>query len=248
VGVARDDLAQSFRSSARRPEKELIGHLRSKRSYRRPRHVSDGRRGERITGAVPISERPAEADDRAVPGHWEGDLVEGSRGTLIATLVERRSRFVILIKLSEKRTEAVVEALIKAVRRLPTALRKSLTWDRGSELADHTKFTIATDVKVYFCDPCSPWATRKQREHQRTTAPVLSEGNGSLCRHSSATGCCGQEVEYSATADARLEDSGANSGNNCFDDPLSPSYLCNRNRRLRDWRARRDSNSRPHGS
>jgi IS30 family transposase len=152
-------------------KKELIGHLRSKRSYRRPRHVSDGRRGERITGAVPISERPAEADDRAVPGHWEGDLVEGSRGTFIATLVERRSRFVILIKLSEKRTEAVVEALMKAVRRLPTALRKSLTWDRGSELADHTKFTIATDVKVYFCDPYSPW----QRGSNENTNGLLRQ-------------------------------------------------------------------------
>jgi transposase, IS30 family len=152
-------------------KKELIGHLRSKRSYRRPRHASDGRRGERIIDAVPISERPAEADDRAVPGHWEGDLVEGSRGTFIATLVERRSRFVILIKLSEKRTEAVVEALIKAVRRLPTALRKSLTWDRGSELANHTKFTIATDVKVYFCDPYSPW----QRGSNENTNGLLRQ-------------------------------------------------------------------------
>lgn len=152
-------------------KKELIGHLRSKRSYRRPRHASDGRRGERIIDAAPISERPAEADNRAVPGHWEGDLVEGSRGTFVATLVERRSRFVILIKLSEKRTEAVVEALIKAVRRLPTALRKSLTWDRGSELADHTKFTIATDVKVYFCDPYSPW----QRGSNENTNGLLRQ-------------------------------------------------------------------------
>lgn len=98
-------------------------------------------------------------------------MVEGSRGTFIATLVERRSRFVILIKLSEKRTEAVVEALVKAVRRLPTALRKSLTWDRGSELADHTKFTIATDVKVYFCDPYSPW----QRGSNENTNGLLRQ-------------------------------------------------------------------------
>jgi IS30 family transposase len=96
-------------------------------------------------------------EDRAVPGHWEGDLVEGSRGTYIATLVERQSRFVVLVKLSEKGTEAVVNALIKAVRKLPAALRKSLTWDRGSELASHTAFTVATDVQVYFCDPSSPW-------------------------------------------------------------------------------------------
>jgi len=152
-------------------KKELIGHLRSKRSHRRPRHATDGRRGERIIDAVSISQRPAEVEDRAVPGHWEGDLVEGSRGTFIATLVERRSRFVILIKLSEKRTEAVVEALIKAVRKLPTALRKSLTWDRGSELADHAKFTVATDVKVYFCDPYSPW----QRGSNENTNGLLRQ-------------------------------------------------------------------------
>jgi IS30 family transposase len=124
-----------------------------------------------IADAVSIRHRPAEVEDRAVPGHWEGDLVEGSRGTFIATLVERRSRFVILIKLSEKRTEAVVQALIKAVRRLPTALRESLTWDRGSELADHIKFTIATDVKVYFCDPYSPW----QRGSNENTNGLLRQ-------------------------------------------------------------------------
>jgi len=138
-------------------KKELLGHLRSKRRVRRPRHAVDGRQGERITGAVSIRQRPAEVQDRAVPGHWEGDLVEGSRGTFIATLVERRSRFVVLVKLRDKRTEAVVDALTKAIRKLPAALCKSLTWDRGSELADHAKFTVATDVKVYFCDPYSPW-------------------------------------------------------------------------------------------
>lgn len=138
-------------------KKELIGHLRSKRRIRRPRHATDGRVGERIVDAVSIRQRPAEVEDRAVPGHWEGDLVEGSRGTYIATLVERRSRFVILVKIPEKRTDAVVAALTRAVRKLPNALRKSLTWDRGSELTDHTKFTVATDVQVYFCDPRSPW-------------------------------------------------------------------------------------------
>ncbi len=101
-------------------KKELLGHLRSGRRLRRPRHAIDGRQRERIVDVVPIRERPAEAEDRAVPGHWEGDLVEGSRGTFIATLVERRSRFVILVKLPEKRTEIVVDALIKAVRKLPT--------------------------------------------------------------------------------------------------------------------------------
>lgn len=139
-------------------KKELIGHLRTKRRFRRSRHATYRGQGRgTIIDAVSIRDRPAEVEDRAVPGHWEGDLVEGSRGTYIATLVERQSRFVMLVKLSEKRTDAVVDALIKAVRKLPVALRKSLTWDRGAELASHAVFTVATDVKVYFCDPSSPW-------------------------------------------------------------------------------------------
>jgi IS30 family transposase len=152
-------------------KRELLGHLRSKRRIRRPHHAVDGRSGERILGAVSIRERPAEAEDRAVPGHWEGDLVEGSRGTFIATLVERTSRFVILVKLPEKRTDVVVDALIAAVRKLPAALRKSLTWDRGSELTQHAKFTVATDVRVYFCDPYSPW----QRGSNENTNGLLRQ-------------------------------------------------------------------------
>jgi IS30 family transposase len=152
-------------------KKELIGHLRSKRRIRRPHNAIDGRTEERIVGAVPIRERPAEVEDRAVPGHWEGDLVEGSRGTFIATLVERQSRFVILVKLPEKRTDVVVDALIKAVRKLPVVLRKSLTWDRGSELTGHAKFTVATDVKVFFCDPYSPW----QRGSNENTNGLLRQ-------------------------------------------------------------------------
>lgn len=139
-------------------KRELIGHLRSKRRIRRSRHAT--RHGEgrgEIVDAVSIRQRPAQIEDRAVPGHWEGDLVEGSRGTYIATLVERQSRFVILVKVADKRTETVVAALIKAVRKLPAALRQSLTWDRGVELANHAQFTIATNVQVYFCDPSSPW-------------------------------------------------------------------------------------------
>jgi IS30 family transposase len=113
----------------------------------------------------------AEAQDRAVPGYWEGDLAEGSRGTYIATLVERQSRFVVLVKLPEKGTEAVVNVLIKAVRKLPTALRKSLTWDRGAELASHAAFTVATDIQVYFCDPSSPW----QRGSNENTNGLLRQ-------------------------------------------------------------------------
>lgn len=153
-------------------KKELIGHLHSKRRIRRSIHSTDRGIGRgAILDAVSIRDRPAEVEDRAVPGHWEGDLVEGSRGTYIATLVERRLRFVVLVKLSEKRTEAVVDALIKAVRKLPTVLRKSLTWDRGMELADHAKFTVATDVQVYFCDPYSPW----QRGSNENTNGLLRQ-------------------------------------------------------------------------
>ena len=153
-------------------KKELIGHLRSRRRIRRSRHATDrgAGRGE-IVDAVSIRQRPPEVEDRAIPGHWEGDLVEGSRGTFIATLVERRSRFVILVKLADKRTEAVVGALIKAVRKLPTALRRSLTWDRGMELANHAQFTVATDVQVYFCDPSSPW----QRGSNENTNGLLRQ-------------------------------------------------------------------------
>jgi IS30 family transposase len=153
-------------------KKELIGHLRSKRRIRRSRHATaiGAGRGE-IVDAVPIRERPAEAEDRAVPGHWEGDLVEGSRGTYIATLVERKTRFVVIVKVADKRTESVVAALIKAVRKLPVALRRSLTWDRGHELANHAQFTVATDVKVYFCDPSSPW----QRGSNENTNGLLRQ-------------------------------------------------------------------------
>ena len=153
-------------------KKELIGHLRSKRRIRRSRNATYKGAGRgQIVDAVSIRERPAEVEDRAIPGHWEGDLVEGSRGTYIATLVERQSRFVIIIKVKDKRTEVVVAALIKAVRKLPAALRRSLTWDRGVELANHSQFSVATDVKVYFCDPGSPW----QRGSNENTNGLLRQ-------------------------------------------------------------------------
>jgi IS30 family transposase len=138
--------------------KELTAHLRTRRTMRRSRNASrqgQGRGG--IVDAVSIRERPPEAEDRAVPGHWEGDLVAGSANTHIATLVERQSRFLMLVKVDGKDTATVVDALAAHVQRLPTQLRASLTWDRGMELADHKRFSIATDVAVYFCDPQSPW-------------------------------------------------------------------------------------------
>ena len=138
--------------------KELTAHLRTRRTMRRSRQATrsgQGRGG--IVDAVSIRERPAEASDRAVPGHWEGDLLAGSANTHIATLVERQSRYVLLVKVDGKDTTTVVDALAIQVQTLPVQLRASLTWDRGMELADHKRFTVATDVAVYFCDPRSPW-------------------------------------------------------------------------------------------
>jgi IS30 family transposase len=136
----------------------LLNHLRRQRPFRHSRANARRRpRQGQIVDAVSIRQRPAEVQDRAVPGHWEGDLLEGARGTFIATLVERQSRFVILVRLPSKDTQTVVRALARRIRRLPLGLMKSLTWDRGTELAAHRAFTIATNVQVYFCDPQSPW-------------------------------------------------------------------------------------------
>jgi IS30 family transposase len=139
-------------------KKELVAHLRMRRMMRRSKSATTrGQPRGRIIDAVSISERPQEIEDRAIPGHWEGDLITGSNNTHIATLVERQSRFTMLVQLDGKDTETVVGALIKQVRRLPAELRLSMTWDRGMEMARHKDFSIATDFEVYFCDPRSPW-------------------------------------------------------------------------------------------
>jgi IS30 family transposase len=139
-------------------KKQLMDHLRSKRRMRRSRHATpSGQSRGQIVDAVSIRQRPAEAEDRAVPGHWEGDLLSGAKNSYIAMLVERHSRFAMLIKVPSKETEAVVAALSQHVRKLPATLKRSLTWDRGLEMAKHKDFTVATDVQVYFCDPQSPW-------------------------------------------------------------------------------------------
>jgi IS30 family transposase len=153
-------------------KRELLQHLRRGRLYRRARAAA--RRPSptgRIVDAVSIRARPAEVDDRAVPGHWEGDLLEGKKGTYVATLVERQSRYVVLVRLVNKETETVVGALARRIRRLPHGLMKSLTWDRGTELAGHRDFTVATDVQVYFCDPQSPW----QRGSNENTNGLLRQ-------------------------------------------------------------------------
>jgi len=139
-------------------KKELLGHLRSKRRIRRSQHshLFRDRRGQ-IAAAVSIRERPAEIRDRAIPGHWEGDFISGSQNSHLLTLVERHSRFTALIKVPSKDTAVVVAALTRHVRKLATALRRSLTWDRGLEMAKQKTFTVATHGKVYFCNPQSPW-------------------------------------------------------------------------------------------
>jgi IS30 family transposase len=159
VRVSHETIYRSLFIQARAVlKKELMDHLRSKRRLRRSRHatVSGQSRGQ-IVDAISIRERPAEAEDRAIPGHWEGDLLSGAKNSYIATLVERHSRFAMLIKVPSKETEVVVAALSRHVRKLPATLRRSLTWDRGLEMAKHKDFTVATNVQVYFCDPQSPW-------------------------------------------------------------------------------------------
>ena len=153
-------------------KKELQQCLRSKRAIRRSRHASLKQDGlGQITDMVSIRQRPAAVEDRAVPGHWEGDLLAGSNNSYIATLVERFSRYVMLAKVNGKDTETVINALIKHAHKLPVELYKSLTWDRGKEMADHRRFTLATDIKVYFCDPQSPW----QRGSNENTNGLLRQ-------------------------------------------------------------------------
>ena len=153
-------------------KKELLQHLRRTRAMRRSRHHTQKTADHgRITDTVSISERPASVEDRAVPGHWEGDLVSGSGNSHIATLVERHSRYVMLAKINSKHTEIVINALIKQAHKLPRELYKSLTWDRGKEMADHKRFTLATDINVYFCDPHSPW----QRGSNENTNGLLRQ-------------------------------------------------------------------------
>jgi IS30 family transposase len=153
-------------------KKELVEHLRRTRAMRRSRHHTQKTDDHgRITDTVSISERPANAADRAVPGHWEGDLLFGSKNSQIATLVERHTRYAMLVKVNRKDSETVINALIKHARKLPEELYKSLTWDRGTEMTEHKRFTLATDIQVYFCDPQNPW----QRGSNENTNGLLRQ-------------------------------------------------------------------------
>ena len=152
-------------------KRELMVHLRTARQMRQAKGGTTKSGLGQIVDTVSIRERPAEAEDRAVPGHWEGDLLSGANNTHIATLVERHTRFTVLLKVPNKNTATVVATLAKQVRKLPHELRRSLTWDRGKEMADHKSFTITTNVQVYFCDPCSPW----QRGSNENTNGLLRQ-------------------------------------------------------------------------
>jgi IS30 family transposase len=153
-------------------KKELLQHLRRTRAMRRSRsHTQKTDDHGRICNTISISERPPSVEDRAVPGHWEGDLIFGTRNSQIVTLVERKTRYLMLAKVRSKDTQTVIDALVKHARQLPKELYASLTWDRGKEMADHQRFTLATDIKVYFCDPQNPW----QRGSNENTNGLLRQ-------------------------------------------------------------------------
>jgi len=168
-------------------KKELLQYLRSQRTIRRSRQHSMKNEGlGKICNAVSIRERPASVEDRAVPGHWEGDLIAGSNNSYIATLVERHTRYVMLVRVKGKDTETVISALIKHAEKLPTELYKSLTWDRGKEMADHQRFSLATNIDVYFCDPQSPWQRGSNENTNRLLRQYFPKGTD-LSVHSQAT-------------------------------------------------------------
>jgi len=167
-------------------KKELQLHLRSKRAIRRSLHTDKetNMRGQ-ILDMVSIRDRPASVEDRALPGHWEGDLIAGSNNSYIATLVERYTRYVMLIKVADRKTETVIDALIQHAKKMPDEVYQSLTWDRGKELSDHKRFTLATDVKVYFCDPSSPWQRGSNENTNRLLRQYFPKGTD-LSVHSQA--------------------------------------------------------------
>jgi transposase, IS30 family len=171
--VSHETIYQALYVQARGAlQRALVAHLRRGRRYRRPRATARAVRGPgQLVDIVRIAERPPSADTRAVPGHWEGDLLMGKRGTQIVTLVERQSRFVLLERLPSADSPTVVAALTRRIQRLPGQLKQSLTWDRGKEMAQHKAFTVATDVQVYFCDPQSPW----QRGSNENTNGLLRQ-------------------------------------------------------------------------
>ena len=191
-------------------KKELLQHLRRTRGMRRSRHYTQKTTDThgRIIDAVSISERPAVVEDRAVPGHWEGDLLFGDRSSQIATLVERQTRYVMLVKVASNDTATVVNALIKNARKLPQELYKSLTWDRGHEMAGHKRFTLATDIQVYFCDPRSPWQRGSNENTNGLLRQYLPKGID-ISSYSTSKAQRGREtIERATEEDSWLPDAG----------------------------------------
>jgi IS30 family transposase len=172
MAVSHETIYQSLYVQGRGAlRKELHQALRSGRAIRRPQARRAIKRTSRIPEMVLISQRPAEVEDRAVPGHWEGDLILGSKRSCIGTLVERRTRFVLLLKLNNGTADEVCRAMTKRIKTLPSELRRSVTWDQGNEMALHREFTVATGMQVYFCDPSSPW----QRGSNENTNGLLRQ-------------------------------------------------------------------------
>ena len=167
-------------------KKELIGHLRSRRMMRRAQGANTiGQPRGQIVDGVSIRDRPADVEDRAIPGHWKGVLITGSQNTHIATMVERQSRFTMLVKVPGKDTVSVVTALTAQVQQLPASLRRSLTWDRGMELAQHKQLTIDTKMQVYFCDSQSPWQRGTNENTNRLLCQYFLKGTN-LSQYSQA--------------------------------------------------------------
>ena len=203
--------------------KELLQHLRRTRGMRRSRHYTSKTPDHgRIVDAVSIRERPAEAEDRAVPGHWEGDLYFGSDNSQIATLVERHTRYVLLVKVASKDSETVINALIKQAHKLPRELYKSLTWDRGKEMAQHRRFSLATDIQVYFRDPQQPWQRGSNENTNGLLRQYFPKGMDLSDITQSKLNARSSPAELSSSTDARLRDTGRTLRSMCCVDQLSP--------------------------
>jgi IS30 family transposase len=186
-------------------KKELLEHLRRTRAMRRSRHHTQKTDDHgRIRDTVSISERPASVEDRAVPGHWEGDLLCGSGNSQIATLVERQTRYVMLVKIASKDSETVINALIKHASKLPQELYKSRTWDRGTEMAGHKRFTVATDIQVYFCDPQHPWQRGSNENTNGLLRQYFPKGTDLSVYFAGQTQRCGKTTERASEKDAGL--------------------------------------------
>ena len=203
-------------------KKALQAQLRQRRTMRRPRAAAP-KTGGYIVGAVSIRERPATVEDRAVPGHWEGDLIAGSRQSYVATLVERRSRYVCLVRVAGRTTRTVVQALTRHVRRLPDGLMATLTWDRGLELAAHRTFSIATGVQVYFCDPYSPWQRGTNENTNGLLRQYLPKGTDPRPYTQAQLNRIAREPQTRATQDTRLSDTSRYTRGHCCTDRLNAS-------------------------